>query len=147
MKLKVELAKPAPRKKRIRGHRGSYPVGGGPSKQKKVKGDIHEFQKNSVHHVGFLGCFVKLLSPMHAAGAAIGGARNDRPRGDEGRSMLRGGRGGRGSSQKNFRGAKRKGAEERPSREERPRDKQHRGSKFSRGMVCEVSSMFNSLSI
>lgn len=41
VKLKVELAKPAPRKKRIRGHRGSYPVGGHPSKSKKSKGDAY----------------------------------------------------------------------------------------------------------
>lgn len=93
VKLKVELAKPAPRKKRIRGHRGSYPVGGHPSKSKKSKG----------------------------------GGRSDRRRGEGGRSVSRG---GRGSSQNNSRGEKRKGAEERPLREERPRDKHHRGSKF-----------------
>jgi hypothetical protein len=40
VKLKVDLskAKPAPRQRRTKGHRGSYPVGGGLSIQGKGKG-------------------------------------------------------------------------------------------------------------
>ena len=40
VKLKVELAKakPAPRQRRMKGHRGSYPVGGGSSTPSKGKG-------------------------------------------------------------------------------------------------------------
>ena len=42
VKLKVELAKakPAPRQRRMKGHRGSYPVGGSSSTQSKSKGEI-----------------------------------------------------------------------------------------------------------
>eukprot|EP00250_Pteridium_aquilinum_P019867 c24612_g1_i1 orf=585-3026(-) len=102
LKLKVELAKPAPRKKRMRGHRGSYPVGGRPSKQKKGKGP------------------------------ASGGSRGDQRRGEGGRDVSRGGRGGRGSSQKNMRGVKRKAGEERPLPEERSRDRHRHGSRTPR---------------
>ncbi|KAI5070948.1 hypothetical protein GOP47_0013199 [Adiantum capillus-veneris] len=124
VKLKVELAKPTPRKKRMRGYRGSYPVGGRPSKQKK--GDGRGDRKKGEARRG-----------DQRRGE---GGRSEKRRGEGSRGISEGGRGARVGSEKNSRGTKRKGQDDRPLPEERSRDRHNRGSRnFRAGRVGSSS--------
>ncbi|MCO5593622.1 hypothetical protein L7F22_047637 [Adiantum nelumboides] len=114
LKLKVELAKPTSRKKRMRGYRGSYPIGGRPSKQKKA-GDGRGDRKKGESRRG-----------DKKRGE---GGRPEKRKGEGSRGVSDGGRGVRMGSEKNSRGAKRKPQDDRPLPEERPRDRQNRGSR------------------